>query len=44
MSARILYLTPGVFDKGGISRYGRYQMIVLKNSEIRASRISCENL
>jgi len=22
----ILYLTPGVFDKGGISRYGRYQI------------------
>src|SRR5258705_13604795 len=23
---RILYLTPGCFDKGGISRYNRYQI------------------
>ncbi len=27
---RILYLTPGVFDKGGISRYGRYQIESLR--------------
>lgn len=26
---RILYLTPGLFDKGGISRYGRYQTAAL---------------
>lgn len=28
--ARVLYLTPGVFDKGGISRYGRYQIEALR--------------
>jgi phosphatidylinositol alpha-1,6-mannosyltransferase len=27
---RILYLTPGCFDKGGISRYGRYQIEALR--------------
>ena len=27
---RILYLTPGCFDKGGISRYTRYQMTALR--------------
>jgi phosphatidylinositol alpha-1,6-mannosyltransferase len=27
---RALYLTPGVFDKGGISRYGRYQIRALR--------------
>lgn len=27
---KILYLTPGVFDKGGISRYGRYQIEALR--------------
>jgi phosphatidyl-myo-inositol dimannoside synthase len=27
---RILYLTPGCFDKGGISRYSRYQIIALR--------------
>jgi phosphatidylinositol alpha-1,6-mannosyltransferase len=26
----ILYLTPGCFDKGGISRYGRYQITALR--------------
>jgi phosphatidylinositol alpha-1,6-mannosyltransferase len=26
----ILYLTPGCFDKGGISRYGRYQVTALR--------------
>lgn len=28
---RVLYLTPGVFDKGGISRYGRYQIQALRD-------------
>lgn len=28
--ARILYLTPGCFDKGGISRYCRYQIAALR--------------
>ena len=27
---RILYLTPGCFDKGGISRYSRYQIECLR--------------
>lgn len=27
---RILYLTPGCFDKGGISRYSRYQISALR--------------
>jgi phosphatidylinositol alpha-1,6-mannosyltransferase len=27
---RVVYLTPGVFDKGGISRYGRYQVRALR--------------
>ncbi|GHN02865.1 hypothetical protein WSM22_43540 [Cytophagales bacterium WSM2-2] len=27
---RILYLTPGCFDKGGISRYNRYQISALR--------------
>lgn len=27
---RILYITPGCFDKGGISRYSRYQIRALK--------------
>ncbi|MEL7273429.1 MAG: glycosyltransferase family 4 protein [Pseudomonadota bacterium] len=27
---RILYLTPGCFDKGGISRYSRYQIAALR--------------
>lgn len=28
--SRALYLSPGVFDKGGISRYGRYQVRALR--------------
>jgi phosphatidylinositol alpha-1,6-mannosyltransferase len=28
---RVVYLTPGVFDKGGISRYGRYQVRALRD-------------
>jgi phosphatidylinositol alpha-1,6-mannosyltransferase len=28
----ILFLTPGCFDKGGISRYNRYQIDALRNS------------
>ena len=28
---RVLYLTPGCFDKGGISRYCRYQIAALRN-------------
>jgi phosphatidyl-myo-inositol dimannoside synthase len=28
--AKILYVTPGVFDKGGISRYNRYQIKSLR--------------
>ena len=28
---KILYLTPGVFDKGGISRYNRYQINALRD-------------
>ncbi len=36
MRRRILYLTPGVFDKGGISRYGRYQIAALRRfAEVR---------
>lgn len=27
---RVLYLTPGVFDKGGISRYNRFQITALR--------------
>ena len=27
---KILYLTPGCFDKGGISRYNRYQIQALR--------------
>lgn len=27
---RFLYLTPGCFDKGGISRYSRYQILALR--------------
>ena len=27
---RLLYLTPGCFDKGGISRYNRYQITALR--------------
>lgn len=27
---KVLYLTPGVFDKGGISRYNRYQILALR--------------
>lgn len=27
---KILFLTPGCFDKGGISRYGRYQITALR--------------
>jgi phosphatidylinositol alpha-1,6-mannosyltransferase len=27
---RVVYLTPGVFDKGGISRYGRHQIRALR--------------
>jgi len=27
---RVVYLTPGVFDKGGISRYNRYQITALR--------------
>ncbi len=30
MSPRILFLTPGCFDKGGISRYCRYQIDALR--------------
>jgi len=37
---KLLYLTPGCFDKGGISRYSRYQIRawreVLGNSNVRA--------
>lgn len=29
--SRVLYLSPGVFDKGGISRYGRYQIRALRD-------------
>ena len=29
---RILYLTPGCFDKGGISRYSRYQIEALREN------------
>ncbi len=28
---RLLYLTPGCFDKGGISRYNRYQITALRD-------------
>jgi len=28
---KVLYITPGVFDKGGISRYGRYQIQALRD-------------
>ena len=28
---KILYISPGVFDKGGISRYNRYQVEALRN-------------
>ena len=28
--SRVLYLSPGVFDKGGISRYARYQIRALR--------------
>ncbi len=27
---KVLYLTPGCFDKGGISRYSRYQILALR--------------
>ncbi|HYA13825.1 MAG TPA: hypothetical protein VEF33_05755, partial [Syntrophales bacterium] len=27
----ILYLTPGIFDKGGISRYNRFQVTALRS-------------
>jgi phosphatidyl-myo-inositol dimannoside synthase len=27
---RVVYITPGVFDKGGISRYGRFQVRALR--------------
>ena len=30
MKKKILYLTPGCFDKGGISRYSRYQIAALR--------------
>ena len=30
MNRKILYLSPGCFDKGGISRYNRYQINALK--------------
>jgi phosphatidylinositol alpha-1,6-mannosyltransferase len=30
---KILYLTPGCFDKGGISRYNRYQISALRELE-----------
>lgn len=36
--AKVLYLTPGCFDKGGISRYNRYQIGAL------ASVVDAENL
>jgi phosphatidylinositol alpha-1,6-mannosyltransferase len=29
---RVLYLTPGVFDKGGISRYNRFQIRALREA------------
>lgn len=29
---RILFLSPGLFDKGGIARYGRYQVRALRES------------
>lgn len=31
--SKILYLTPGCFDKGGISRYNRYQIRALRELE-----------
>jgi phosphatidylinositol alpha-1,6-mannosyltransferase len=31
--AKILYLTPGCFDKGGISRYNRYQITAVRELE-----------
>ena len=31
VAPRILYLTPGCFDKGGISRYSRYQIEALRS-------------
>ncbi len=30
-TARVLYLTPGCFDKGGFSRYSRYQIRCLRD-------------
>lgn len=30
MTAHVLYLSPGVFDKGGVSRYCRYQVTALR--------------
>ncbi len=30
-NARVLYLTPGCFDKGGVSRYSRYQIRCLRD-------------
>jgi phosphatidylinositol alpha-1,6-mannosyltransferase len=30
MMGRVLYLSPGVFDKGGISRYARFQLRALR--------------
>lgn len=30
MKCRVLFITPGCFDKGGISRYNRYQIRVLE--------------
>ncbi len=30
-TARVLYLTPGCFDKGGVSRYSRYQIRCLRD-------------
>ena len=31
MKPKILYVTPGIFDKGGISRYNRYQIAALRD-------------
>ena len=30
INKKILYLSPGCFDKGGISRYNRYQITALR--------------
>ncbi|MCU4175073.1 glycosyltransferase family 4 protein [Carboxylicivirga sp. N1Y90] len=38
---KVLYITPGCFDKGGISRYSRYQIEALReNSELNLKALS----